>query len=506
MEEAPIESRPCVNHEDKKIQNITKTISLISDKKTFKIEFKNEIDILTVIAIYQDGLFPIHYTGKFSLKDIQKVGLFRDYESIDECLYEIFEGLDSTPTATENDKTNLIIKVPLHTRRYPEILFPLKKIDKSDSQKYEEMIDVLLNMKIEKEQKDKEILELKKKVDELEKVLQIKKEIKNQSDENYDGTKIELFTIDKEQYSNFFPDKSIFQEDICGIASTIILECDENDINEVIDTFHKYKSDIKKKIYIQEFVDLNIRSNKNKIFIDLITFNDIVSDKETHGNKDFLFDKFIKEPDFLLYIPFYTTGLKAELKTKGTLMDLFEIEDEEKLDKIVYNTTLNLEGDLIKLQILWSFIIFFNNDYKRYGYAKKIYSLVNDIFLSVINGNCSYTIQSRDMFYNYKEDIEELFRLLKNILFSSVSLFKDKKFRVFKKVNFNNIQVGVLGSPKYKVGYIGVRFSSPKNNEFIDNVLKGRIKNIDGKIEIISEVNNESENNEADKQILEVKE
>ena len=251
---------------------------------------------------------------------------------------------------------------------------------------------------------------------------------------------------------------------------------------------------------------MNIRSNKNKIFIDLITFNDIVSDKETHGNKDFLFDKFIKEPDFLLYIPFYTTGLKAELKTKGTLMDLFEIEDEEKLDKIVYNTTLNLEGDLIKLQILWSFIIFFNNDYKRYGYAKKIYSLVNDIFLSVINGNCSYTIQSRDMFYNYKEDIEELFRLLKNILFSSVSLFKDKKFRVFKKVNFNNIQVGVLGSPKYKVGYIGVRFSSPKNNEFIDNVLKGRIKNIDGKIEIISEENNESENNEADKQILEVKE
>ena len=503
MEEAPIESRPCVNHEDKKIQNINKTISLVSDKKTFKIEFKNEIDILSVIAIYQDGLFPVHYTGKFTLKDIKKVGLFRDYESIDECLYEIFEGLDSAPAATEKDNANLIIKVPLHTRRYPEILFPLKKIDKSDSQKYEEMIDVLLNMRIENEKKDKEISELKEKVDKLEKVLQIKKETKTQSDENYDGTKIELFTISKEQYSDFFPDKSIFQEDICGIGSTIILECDENNINEVIETFNKYKSDIKKKLHIQEFVDFNIRSNKDKIFIDVITFNDIISDKEIHINKDFLFDKFIDEREPLQYLPFLTTGLKAELKTKATLMDLFEVEDEEKLDKIVYNTTLHLEGDLIKLQILWSFLILVNNNNKKYGNSKKIYSLVNDIFLTVINGSSSYTIKNRDMFYNYKEDIEELFGELKIIFFRGVSLFKDKKFSVFKKVNFNNIQVGLLGSPKYKVGYIGIKFSSTKNNEFIDNVLNNKIKDNDGKIEITSEENNESDDNEVNKNLEE---
>ena len=107
------------------------------------------------------------------------------------------------------------------------------------------------------------------------------------------------------------------------------------------------------------------------------------------------------------------------------------------------------------------------------------------------------------MFYNYKEDIEELFGELKIIFFRGVSLFKDKKFRVFKKVNFNNIQVGLLGSPKYKVGYIGIKFSSTKNNEFIDNVLNNKIKDNDGKIEITSEENNESDDNEVNKNLEE---
>ena len=118
MEENPLES--CSDsHEkpkEKKIENTLKTLTLLVDKKTFKVDFKNEIDFLSVTAKLQDGLFPVHYTGKFSLKDIKKVGLFRDYESIDECLFEIFEGLNSTPKVSEQDNENIIIYMFLYIR------------------------------------------------------------------------------------------------------------------------------------------------------------------------------------------------------------------------------------------------------------------------------------------------------------------------------------------------------------------------------------------------------
>lgn len=116
-------------------------------------------------------MFPNIYFGKFVLKNIKEVGLFRDYETIDECLFGIFKGLDYKPIIIEKeekDKINLIIIVPLITRRYPEINFPLKHIEKNDSQKIEELIDALL---IIKNNKDKEIKELKDKIENLEKII-----------------------------------------------------------------------------------------------------------------------------------------------------------------------------------------------------------------------------------------------------------------------------------------------------------------------------------------------
>ena len=65
------------------------------------------------------------YSGRFTLEDIKKVGLFHDYGTIDECLFEIFTGLDSSPSVSEKENIELIIKVPLNTRKYPEITFLL---------------------------------------------------------------------------------------------------------------------------------------------------------------------------------------------------------------------------------------------------------------------------------------------------------------------------------------------------------------------------------------------
>ena len=250
MESVPI-AKP-KNPKEEKLKNKEKTISLTIDKKTFTIQFKNEIEYLYVIASYQESLFPVKYTGKFTLSDIKKVGLFQNYKSIDECLLEIFEGLKSNPSLTEKDSLNIIIIVPLHTIKYPEITFTLSKIEKKESQKYDELINALLNMKNEK---DKEIKELKDKVEKLEKLLSLKNE-KNEnkegSEEKFDGTKIEIFNIGKNEYLDYFPDKSQYNENLFWVGFSVALDCNEKDIKDIVDTFNKYKKNIKELFTLKD--------------------------------------------------------------------------------------------------------------------------------------------------------------------------------------------------------------------------------------------------------------
>ena len=80
------------------------------------------------------------------------------------------------------------------------------------------------------------------------------------------------------------------------------------------------------------------------------------------------------------------------------------------------------------------------------------------------------------MFDNFKEDIEGIFQFLKYISFTCVNFFKEPKFKAFHNFNFNKIKLGICGSPKFKVGFIGMKFESPKNNEFFNKVINNQIK------------------------------
>ena len=467
-------------NENIKIENKFKSAKIVIGKKTLKVDFTNEIDNLSVVAKDINSLFPVEYKGKFSLEDIKKVGLFRDYESIDECLFEIFEGLE-TPTGVEEDNLNIIIKVPLKVRRFPEITFPLKQIKKKDSEKYEELVEIISNMK---NQKDKEIKELKEKVNYLENLLQIKNKNVKESSSSFEGSTLEIFNIGKDEYFNYFPEKNQYKKDYNAYVLTVILECDEKNVKEVIDNFNKYKDEIKKilKIDQDQESELNIRNKKDKIYIDLIALKkDNKEEKldenknEEVKNKDGVFDEFIKEDGYIAYFPFIANGLKAKLTTKVNFVNLFEENDEEQIDKMIFNTKLDFEGEIIKSKIFMSFLILLFNSFKNKSSGKKFYYLFNDIFLSVINGDFSYTIKNQDMFDDYKEDKKKLLNFLRGMGYGSVKLFKDPKFKVFQKVNFNKIKVGIFGSPLFKVGYVGVKFESSKNNEFIDKILNDTI-------------------------------
>ena len=118
-----------------------------------------------------------------------------------------------------------------------------------------------------------------------------------------------------------------------------------------------------------------------------------------------------------------------------------------------------------------SFLILLINKYKKEDIGKKFYHLLMDI----INGNYCYRIKNKDMFDNFESDITRVLAILKNLFFNCENCFKAPKFRIFQKLDFNKIKIGVCGSPKFKIGYLGIKLESLKNNEFVDKVLKGEI-------------------------------
>ena len=487
MEEIPIESTI-------KIENTIKTISISYNKNIFNVEFKNEIESLSLTASCQKNLFSDIYKGKFSLNDIKKVGLFHNYESNDECLSEIFDGLNSNPTITIKDEFNIIITVPLHTKKYPEIKFTLKKIEKNESQKYEELVNILLELKNDRDEKDKEIKELKNKVENLEKLLNIQKENKQEITDNFDGTKIEIFNIGKNEYLDFFPEKSQCKENLYGIVFSVAVECDEKDINEVVELFNKYKEDIKTLFDLGNNFDLCIKNDKNKLIVDSLIYIDI----EKIKNNDLMHEiNGIMGKNNLF--SFMANGIKVILKTKLNLVDICEIKEEEKINNLIYNSKLDFKGDILTCKIFISILIFFCKFFIYNGenneMDKQINDLIYDIFLSVINGNLNYSLVNKEILENLDKVKRKIFSLIKSIAIRSVGKFNDPKYRIFQKVNFNKIKIGVFGSPKFNVGFLGVNFESPKNNEFIDKVLNGKIIFETEEVEVIEEIEKEIEDN-----------
>ena len=195
----------------------------------------------------------------------------------------------------------------------------------------------------------------------------------------------------------------------------------------------------------------------------------------------------------MIYSSLILNGLKAKFLIELTLMDLFNIKKQEKINEIVFNTKLFFEGKDIKSKIrMILLLILLKRDNKLEGDGyKTILNLVNDIFLSVTNGNYFYKIKNKDMFSNYENFINKINNCLDNLrkfLFDTVNTLKEPTFKVFQNLDFNKIKIGIFGSPKFKVGVLGITFQSPKNNEFIDKVLKNEIK-YEEKEDVVQNIN-----------------
>ena len=115
------------------IINKTKTIKITTkNSQIFKIDFINKVNTLLIEAILSKEINSEIYSKEFTLKYIKKVKFFNDdYKSIDECLSEIFDKLDKGEEKIELKNEELIISIPLYSKKYPEIIFNLKKREKN---------------------------------------------------------------------------------------------------------------------------------------------------------------------------------------------------------------------------------------------------------------------------------------------------------------------------------------------------------------------------------------
>ena len=139
------------------LNNKEKSFEVISNNNNkYFIKFYNKGNSLLISCYYQKEIIKFEYESEFDINYIKKVKLFTIYDSIDECLNEIF---------------NIILIILLINTKFKEIIFEIKEKVKNDKQKIGELFTII-NLQ------QKEIINLKNRNNNLkEKIIRIGKDL-----------------------------------------------------------------------------------------------------------------------------------------------------------------------------------------------------------------------------------------------------------------------------------------------------------------------------------------
>ena len=156
------------------LKNKEKLFEVISNtNKHYFIKILNKVNSILVSCYYQKEISKTEYESEFDINYLKKVKLFSIYDSIDECLDEIFAGIDTNKNIINENSNNIILTIPLNNIKYKEIKFEIKEKEKNDKQKLEELFTII-NLQ------QKEIVNLKSENSNLkEKINKIENDIKD---------------------------------------------------------------------------------------------------------------------------------------------------------------------------------------------------------------------------------------------------------------------------------------------------------------------------------------
>jgi len=139
---------------------------VISDKNNkFNFHFSNNNNnFLTISSFYDNNLHKIEYESKFDFSYIKNVKLFTIYDTLDECLDEIFSGINTGKCLLTEKEHLIYLEIPLNNIKYKNIFFEIKEKLKNDKDKIQELYKIVENQK-------NEIIDLKNEISNLKNII-----------------------------------------------------------------------------------------------------------------------------------------------------------------------------------------------------------------------------------------------------------------------------------------------------------------------------------------------
>ena len=151
-----------------KIKNKERSFEIISGIDKYQFKLLNKGNSLLITSNLQKGLTKFEYEGEFNLDYIKQVKLFTLYDSIDECLDEIFTGINTGNNKMVENTNYITLIVPLTNKEYKEIKFDLKIKEKKDKNKIEDLYNIINEQKKEINELKTENNNLKERINSIE--------------------------------------------------------------------------------------------------------------------------------------------------------------------------------------------------------------------------------------------------------------------------------------------------------------------------------------------------
>ena len=247
-------------------KKISKSFLISSDKNNkYNVLLENSENKLNIYAEIETNSGEKNtFQNQYSLIEIRKEKLFLAYDTIEECISEIFNFLDINKGKIIENDTQLKLIIPLNSKKYPEIIFNLFLKEKSDSEKIKELYSLIKKLNEEKNNQKLEIEKLKNEQKELlfydVKILGITEETK--------GISIGISFLE-EQFYNILDIGKEFNENHLLFSLNMNVK-DIKKMNE-IEKFFEDNKEIMSNLFKKSDKDfIKLRKIENKIFFDLM--------------------------------------------------------------------------------------------------------------------------------------------------------------------------------------------------------------------------------------------
>ena len=138
---------PCIKGEI-----IKKNFSIISNKdRKFMIDLFNYHYSIILYAFFENEIKKDEYQKEYKLEDLQKIKFLSLFDSIDDIFDEIINLFDIKLSEIKllEESNKLIINIPLEGKKIKDIVLNLDLKMKSIDEKYNELCNIILQLKNE---------------------------------------------------------------------------------------------------------------------------------------------------------------------------------------------------------------------------------------------------------------------------------------------------------------------------------------------------------------------